>query len=770
MTLLFMEGFETGSDVTDYTARNLENNYLNGNYQCNSLAIPSRTGYPGKGLYLRGGNGSYSASANYPMAGANYPDFGMFQPNQSVYSLWQAGGFAVGFSAGFNAQNFIEIAPGESQQLAYDGAQYYWAIYRNGNSGAWGVCYSTDLQNWTITVAAAPGINQNSTITVNGSGLNATVIIGASGNISPPAAYYTNNMGLSWNILNAGSVSYRTPIYLNGATALFVTVVAVGNTLSCPAYGTTWTGTPTQLTSIALAPTAATIGGFCKSTGGYLIATSFSGGSSQFPPTAGATSGLAFCSASADPTVAGNWTNCPKLPFQIIDVAVFNGNIIAAGYGGIYTLSLASPTTWMPVQGITYGAWSAFSLAMSGTTIIATGQDCVNTQLGAIYTSTDGVHWTKINRYFNAYALNANTAFDAFTCSLWDGHQFIVTGGLNNGMIITSPDGYDWEVVYVTDYVESNPSTDSVMGFFTGTLSSANIWSPWNVAATAGYCTMFGLWCGAPGASGAPAGARQVEVVSVIANATVYGTSLSNGFVNIPAPTIPLGQQPGSSLTHYYEFVATAVAGTPNLFTLTWFIDGQQQVTPVGWASQVYLAAPADRGTTQVFLNLPRSGAFNVFDDIYLSNFAGTTNVGRLGPQNIFAITGKNVVQGQFSNTLGGTNVQTVNTELSNAEGYIYSATTNAEDIYSAQTTVPSNFLVKAVELDAYFGSQGQGKQVAGTVGIVSAGTAQNSAATVAGAGWQNRATLLTETDPKTGAAFTNAALNAVQLTVTKTT
>src|ERR1700739_1945402 len=99
MTLLFMEGFETAADETDVSARgSFTNNYLIGSSQCNSLAVPSRTGYPGKGLFLRGNN-NYWTSPNYSMNGAAYNDFGMFETNQSVYSLWQAGGFAVGFSA-----------------------------------------------------------------------------------------------------------------------------------------------------------------------------------------------------------------------------------------------------------------------------------------------------------------------------------------------------------------------------------------------------------------------------------------------------------------------------------------------------------------------------------------------------------------------------------------------------------------------------------------------------------------------------------------------
>jgi hypothetical protein len=770
MTLLFAEGFETVTDMTDMIARGLVQNASinNSNSGIGSMAYASRTGLPGKGWFMRG---LYSTSTVYPLGGANYNDYGMLPFNQSVYSLWQSGGFAVGFSGSFNTLNFLEIAPGDSQQLAYDGSTYYWAITRNVSTGAWGVAYSTDLRNWTPTITT-PSVNQCSTITVNGSGLNAVVIVASASNSNPIAAAYTTNMGLSWNNTNS-SATYRTPVYLNGPTALYVSVMSANGVNTYPCYSTTWTGTPVQLSAVGLiAPVATTTGGYCKLANGYIIATVFSGGTSQYWPTAGCTSGIAWCLASADPTNAANWTRSPTLPFEFVDVTYFNGYFIAVGYDGIYYLNASNPTTWMPAQGvwnlISSVNFSVFAVNVNSNMIMAVGQDPVNTNIPAIYSSTDGVHWTKQNRMMVTAPSNGNWAACAFTTVFWDGARWIVTGGINNGMIITSPDGEAWEAVYITEAPESNVNTLSFMGVYTGTLNTAtNIFTPWNAAGVTANISGLGV---NPGAQTA-AGTRTANLVGYFSSGG-YSTYASPV---VAAPLVPLGQWPGSSNTHYYELVYTAVAGTPNAFTVQLFIDGQN----VGFTSPTWQIAPAadTTGTTQVFFNLNRNGNFVMVDDIYLTNFAADAagNVGRLGPSSFFSLQGKTVVQGQFNNTIGAdTNLQTVNTELSNAEGYLYATTRNTEDIYSTSNTMPSNYLPKAILLDAYLGSQGQGPQVAGAVGLVS-GSATQQGTPVAGGGgvgygWANRATLLTTIDPNTSAPFTLAGVNALEISITKTT
>lgn len=763
MTAIFTEGFETICDQSDMLARGMLQTAVYNGAAASSVAIPSRTGYPGKGLFLRG---PYSVQTVPPIFQANQQDFGLIPLGISAYAAWQAGGFSVGFSASFNAGNFIEIAPGESQQLCYDGAQYYWAIYRNSSSGAWGVAYSTDLQNWTPTLSTTT-LNQNSTITVSGSGMNALVMVGNSSNYLSYPIVYTNNMGLTWNTTN-GSVTYRTPVYTNGATALYVTMTANASIGMYPAYSTTWSGTPTQLTTVSLAPAASTEGGFCKLVGNYLVAVALSGGTAQYQPSAGVTSGVGFCLASADPTQAANWTVCPKLPFEIIDLAYFNGNIVAAGYGGIYYLSVSNPVTWMPAQGFIAGsAFSIFSIACNNSVMVAVGQDTLNPNLGAFYTSTDGIHWTKQNQFMYVNPTNANTAFCAFTDVMWDGARFIATGGMGNGMIVTSTDGLIWECIFVTDYPEQTATnTFSFPGVYSGQLSAAGLFTPWSAINGANIGTDvngLGITCSTQSSG--------VRTVYLIMN---YGSYTGQGNVNLVANTQMaanppnLGQQPGASLTHYYELIFTAGA-LANNFTLQWAIDGQVQ--PYTSALSL-LAANNDTGTMQLYFSLPRHGNFNVIDDIYFTTANGLGNSGRLGPQSVFAVDPNSVVAGGFSNTSGTrNNAQVANEELINSDNYLYASAAGTQDVYGSSNQVPANYVVRAVQVDAFMTSLGTGKAVTGQVGVKSGATSKaGSTVTPPAAGIETRSTLLMETDPNTGAAFTNAALNALDLTITRTT
>jgi hypothetical protein len=790
MSLLFAEGFETVADTPDMYARGLIQNVTTNIGGANGLPSPSRTGYPGKGWFLRSGPAGYSISGVAPLGGAGYTDYGMIPMGQSIYSLWQAGGFCVGFSASFNSSCYLQPAAGESQQLVYDGAQYYWSIcyYYNGSTWIWGVAYSTDLKNWNLPITQ-PSVNQNSTITVSGSGPTAIIIVGSSSNFSAPASQYSNNMGLTWNAMT-GNALFRTPVYVNGAngtTALYVTVTATGSGSPVPAYSTTWTGTPVSLTAVgAIAPASSTEGAYCKQVGNYICAIAFTGGSSQWGPSSGCTSGIAFCSTSADPTVAANWTRTATLPFQIMDLLVFNGNFVAVGYGGIYTCPIANPTQWYPTNGfyntnapVTAGNFAIFAIASNGTTLMAVGQDPINVQLGAIYLSKDGINWTKQNRYIYFNATNANTAFNAFTMVLWDGKQWVVAGGVNNSMIITSPDGLAWEVQYVYDNGEQvDAASLSFPGFYSGTMNyAANLFSPWNTAANTSFFNGLGVSAGAP-----TNGQRQVGVcqnysngaaLSDVGNTAGWGTTVA-------CPTIPTGNNPGSALTHYYELILTAGAAV-NSFTIQWAIDGVVQ--PAISAAYQFAPTTDTTGVNQIFFNLPRQGTFVQIDDIYLTNMDGHGASGRLGPQNIFDLSMVSALTSGMTNSISAnSNAQTVNSELSNSEGYVYTATKNTQDVYGTSNVVPSNYNVVAVLAEAYFGQLGQGVGVAGAVGLKSGSATKQGSVVSAGTGvlsnntttpqasWPARSTVLTETDPKTGAAFTLANLNALDVTVTKTT
>lgn len=777
MTLLFAEGFETVVDHIDMLARGLvQNGTLTQNSSTTTLAVASRTGFPGKGLQLRSSAVGYSTSAVYPLGGGGYPDFGMIPMGQSIYSLWQSGGFSVGFSGSFNTQNYVCVGVGESQQLVYDGSTYYWAAcnYYNGSSWTWGLFYSTDLKNWYPPITQ-PSVNQNTTIMVYGSGPGALIVVGNSSNYSVPASQYSNNMGMSWTTV-AGSAVNRTPMYVNQTNALILGAVS-GSSIACtPYFSTAWNVAGTALSSVVILPPATYCGAFAKQIGPYYVCVGYSG-SSAYQPAAGNTSGFGFCQTSADVTVAANWTVGGKLNNQIVDMIYFNGMFIAGGYGGLYYCTPSNPnwsisTSFFGVNAAQQNPqFTIFALACNSTMCVAVGLDPANNNTAAIFTSTDGIHWTKQNRFIFQNNNNGNTAQNAWTSVLWDGHQWIVCGGLYNGIVITSPDGFNWEVQQVWDNGEATGTGSlSFLGVYSGTMNYvSNVFSPWNAAGINTNLNGIGVAAAAAVAGQNPS--LNTRQVGLITNTSANVPTLlvaAGASTTLPAPQFPVGVWPGSACTNYYELVFTAGA-TANTFTVQWAVNG----VLMPYTSAVLAMAPVTdtTGVNQLFFNLPRNGNFVVVDDIYLTNFAGPNNIGRLGPQNIFGLLSTTAAQNQFSNTIGAnSNPQTTGTELSNAEGYIYSGTLNAKDIYNTSNQVPSNFNVHAVQVDAFLGVQNLGLAVAGAVGVQQGTSSKAGTPAVPPAPNQTRASVLTEVDPKTNAAFTNAGLNTLQMTVTKTT
>jgi hypothetical protein len=111
------------------------------------------------------------------------------------------------------------------------------------------------------------------------------------------------------------------------------------------------------------------------------------------------------------------------------------------------------------------------------------------------------------------------------------------------------------------------------------------------------------------------------------------------------------------------------------------------------------------------------------------------------------------------------------NEELCNSENYLYTNAAGTQDMYGAANQVPANYLVKTVLVDAFMTSLGTGLAATGQVGVKSGSTNKaGSTITPPATGIETRSTLFMETDPNTGAAFTNAALNALDLTIKRIT
>lgn len=755
MSVLYVEGFETSADQLDVVGRGL----LSATSPITVAGIgvlpaPSRTGVAGTGLMLRG---PYGTSAALPNSAGGVSDFGMLPINQSVYSLYQAGGFALGVNASFNSLNVLQIAPGCTQQIVYDGATYYWAVAFNGS--AYVVCYSPDLKNWTVTAAAPPSMLSSSLISVSGSGASATITVGP-GLTGANSGYYSTNLGATWTAFGlAGNQSSFYPAVFatpNGSTPFIscgwiqstgYRVFTYTSAAATPVENTTTIVSGFNIAGVAINYLSSTV----KNIGGYTLLIGRTNASGAYYPTASNATAIGFALTSSSLTTPANWTVSAYAQW-IADFAYFNGSFYGAGYGGIYQYNIAG-NAW--AQQLNIGTSSVYAIAANNNVIVAVGQDPINPTQGAIWTSTNGTTWTKANRFLMAGVAVAGV--NTFSNVIWDGTQFVLTGSLNNSFIATSLDGIAWNVIYAPEYPEATGTAcASFLGVFSGQQNPATgIFTPWGVAA--GNVSGVGVV-----AAAAASNVRTVTAATVTAGAFAATAQTSS----LQALSSAVGLTQPSTLCHYYELIFTAVPGTVNSFNVSWAIDN----TLVGNLGQYQMASPTDTaGIAQLFFNLPRTGNFTQIDDIYLTNFTGPYHYTRLGVQRVYPMAPNSDVTDTFTTTINGaTNSKTVNSTLSNSEGYVSSAATTAQDVYGSVNSVPtSGITVNAVQVEGFMTAL-NGTPSGGAIGLQSNGV-QKIGTPISTGGSPQRALLLQETDPNTNVPWTIAGLNAVDIVVAKT-
>jgi hypothetical protein len=765
MTCLFTEGFESVIDNTDLLARGWQTaspTTVNGS---SVLTLPARTGQSGRGLMLKG---PYASAAGLPNLSAA-ADFGMLNTKHSIYSLWQAGGFVVGMNGTFNQVNQIQVGCSNTYHIVYDGSMYYWAIGLN-NAGVYTIYYSTNLSTWTPTSATPTGLGVMSKIMVFGSGASATIVVTNWIPNAQNSAWYSTNMGGNWTTLQVNNLTWL-PLYLIGNKSSTAPVVAAG-WIGSVGMGLFYSSTPggawTRIGSLV-------VSGWNNTTddthayGRYLndvILLTNQNSTAAYTTPISTVNYWMWCLDSTDPTNAANWVQSPtSILGQMNDIAYFpmTGQWYAAGYGGIasstQTGTLSAPKgpsgPWITVCP-TPGGIPVWSIACNGTALVAVGTDSVNTGIGAIYTSTNGTTWTKANRFILSTAPLANGS--VFTNVIWDGARFILTGGQNNNVIATSPDGVAWTPVYYPDYTEAvGTACDSMLGVYSGTWTTAtNVFAQWSTA-TANYVGV-----------GVTASAQtNVGGTRTVSGAVVVG---SGGMTSTQPTPVSLGNvvagvTPPGMLSHYYEFIFTA-AGAQNQFSVQWALDGIIQ----GSLGTFSFATSGDVGTAQLFINLPRTGNFVMIDDIYLTNFAGPNNIGQLGIVSVYPWEPVSDVQeGLLASNGILSHAAQVSGALSNSENYSYAFTNGSKDIYQMSEAVPANYVVKAVVAEAYFMRNGTVGGT-GTVGIVNDGVELDSAAVSAMViNTEVYGSVLSEVDPNTNAAWTNAGLATANIAVTKT-
>ncbi|SAK83219.1 hypothetical protein AWB81_04188 [Caballeronia arationis] len=746
MTLLFTEGFESVVDDTDITRRGWMRASATNLAGAGVLGLPSRTSLSGRGLMLRG---PYSSAAGLPNSGTTVADFGMINTKQSVYGLWQLGGFSFGTYATFNKASVLQIAPGDTMQIAYDGAQYYWAICILA-SGTIGVAYSTDLMSWTVTGATPSGQSINSTIAVAGSGSSATIIVSNKSGSTSSSAYYSTNMGVTWTAMSVTGTSQKTVIPTGISAAPYL---AVGYS-SAPGfrifYYSSLSAAPTMVSGVNM--TGSGYGSaWCKISNGYFIATATISGGATTLPISGTTSYAFYCPVSADPTVAANWTALPSYPAFINDMVRFKNNWVGVGYGGIYINGSSTSNAWVVGSGVSWSTTTVWSIAANGSMLVAVGQDPVSPALGAIYTSADGLSWTKQNRFILSTPSASNG--NGFSNVTWDGQRFVITGATSNNVVATSTDGIAWTPVYYPDHAEATGASASMLALFSGSQSAAGVYTPWGTAS--GNCVGAGFVAGAISSN-----SRTITAYTIAGNAALT----NSGTTSIALPTGGSANAPASSLTHFYELIATATA-TPNTFTVQWALDG----VILGTIGTLLLAPSTDTGASMLFINLPRTGNWVMIDDLYLTSMAGGNNAGQLGPINVlpWVITGDAQVA-MTPSTASTSNAALSGGPLSNSEGYVSSLVTGAQDVYNASVSIPANYSVCAVQAEAYFTKNGI-VSAQGKVGVVNNGKeADSSTVTALATGAPTFASVLLENDPNTNTAWTKSGVTSAHIAVTK--
>ena len=87
------------------------------------------------------------------------------------------------------------------------------------------------------------------------------------------------------------------------------------------------------------------------------------------------------------------------------------------GYGGLYSAADSGNSASNPIgptaawaNPVALGTSSMWAIDTNGKIMVAVGQDAANTGMGAIYTSTDGVNWTRSNRLMTSTASQAPTS------------------------------------------------------------------------------------------------------------------------------------------------------------------------------------------------------------------------------------------------------------------------------------------------------------------------------------------------------------------------
>jgi hypothetical protein len=740
MTLKYLQGFETMADDSDFRAQNWQAAPV----KYFVAPVPSFTGIAGTAVqFLSGGSGSASALA--PGA-ASAPDLGYYNTGETVQSAWAAGGFTFGFAGLFNSNTELNFATGNggvgnSSQACFDGT-HYWAIGTNNVTGAYGVYFSTDLMNWSLSPSQPTSVTANSTLSYMGSGV--VMVIGTNTASTSLMVYYTSNAGVSWTSQALGTaaasgVANGTGMATGNATyphVVRLSISTASNIVAGGIYVGTLGGAMTEVLSIEGPVTIPSLAPIRKI--GNLIVTMSPGQNNS----------IYFATASnVSLNSSGAWSTATQTTTTsvITDVNyIASTNIwVLSCAAGIFSFpnTGASGTPTASTGAITLtsrytlsGSSYLSNVYLSGTTLVALGG------LGLTITSTTGETWTQQGQHILPIGNGGTTIVPrsaGWNCTIYDGARYVLFADVFTGLIAVTP---DLMTNYQAKYAQ-NPAQAVLTNFY----GCVGIWS-----GTAP--TTSGTWT------------ANNDGFSIKAAAVSSGTrlvTLGHG----SATTTALSSSVSAPGQHYYEIVATSAVGTTNTFNVSLYIDG----TLVGTDPTVYSMGSSSSDTTSLLiLTLDRSMNFVAYDDMYIDLNDGLGGSGPQGRVNIIVRRSETDVQNQWTKTGGTSNSLSVNQMAlsSLSTDYVSSATAGNKDIYACSDTIPTGYQIRAVQMEGFFTNTGATPPEV-TIGVSSSGTESDSSTTTLVGTTPNYVPFIVQNNPNGNVAWTIATVEAAEFVLT---
>lgn len=331
--------------------------------------------------------------------------------------------------------------------IAYNGSNQYVV----GGDNGW-LLTSTDGNSWTgrysgvpMTINGVFYLNGNY-IGIGGNGLNNNLVTSAD--------------GITWTVRTAASGAV-----FNAAAHGASTYVIVGTSVQYSTDLATWTvatGFPLQTANDVIYANGLFVGvggsGTVATSADGITWTSRSAGSTQFNRIIYSNSLFVVIGNSGTIYTSADgvtWTLRTSNVAGNLNDVVWNGSIFCAvGASGVITTSSDGITWTARTPGDT--TVTLMSVVWSGTRFVVT-----NTTNAGVWTSTDGISWSKV---YNAAPSNAGVRRTSYL-----GGRFISVGA-SGGYIQTSTDGLTWrasdEVQYLGSAVSSTPRLRKLNGFY----------------------------------------------------------------------------------------------------------------------------------------------------------------------------------------------------------------------------------------------------------------------------------------------------------------